>query len=174
MIRSGFASIADRSNSCGGRAADLQEVHEPFEPGVLAPGADGHLRLAALPAHRRLGRLVGLHVLVGHELVEHVLHPRILGAEGLLEPFAERLEVEEVQVEQAIEGRVIAEFLDQGGRQRRLEGLAVGETHLGARGERIERFRGRDTDLGAPQVADELEDPLVQSATPPGPCRASP
>jgi hypothetical protein len=69
---------------------------------------------------------------------------------------------------------VIAELLDQGGRERRLERLAVGETYFGARGERIERFRRRDPDLGAAEVADELEDPLVQGATPPGPCRASP
>jgi hypothetical protein len=57
---------------------------------------------------------------------------------------------------------VIAELLDQRRREGRLEGLAVGETDGGAGGERVERLRGRDADLGPAQVADELEDSLVQ------------
>src|SRR6267143_1485389 len=141
--------------------ADLQEVHEPLEAGVLPAGADGHLHLASLAPHEQLGQLVEIQVLVGHQLVEHVLDPRILRAERLLETFAERLEIEEVEVEEAIERRLIAELLDQGRGERRLERLAVGQADLGARGERVERLRGRDADLGPPEIADELEDALV-------------
>jgi hypothetical protein len=85
-----------------------------------------------------------------------------LRTERFLESLAERLEVEEVEVEEAIEGRQVARFLDERGGQRGLERLAVGETDLRAGRERVERLRGRDADLGAPEVADELEDSLVQ------------
>jgi hypothetical protein len=65
-----------------------------------------------------------------------------LRAERLLEAFPERLEVEKVEVEEAIEGRLVAKLLDQRRGERRLERLAVGEADLGARGEGIERLRG--------------------------------
>jgi hypothetical protein len=57
---------------------------------------------------------------------------------------------------------VITEFLDQRRREGRLEGLAVGEADGGAGSERVERLRGRDADLGPAEIADELEDALVQ------------
>ena len=142
--------------------ADLQEVHEPLEPGVLAARADGHLHLAAFAAHEQLGELVELQPLLVQELIEHVLHPRVLGAERLLEALAERLQIQEVQVEEPVEGRVVPVLLDQRRGERRLERLAVGEADLRARGQRVERLRGRDADLGAAEVADELEDSLVQ------------
>jgi len=141
--------------------ADLEEVHEPLEAGVLAAGADGHLHLASLAPHEQLGELVELHVLVRHQVVEEILNARIFRAERLLEAFAQRLEVEEVEVEEAIEGRLIAELLDQGRGERGLERLPVAQADLGARGERVERLRGRDADLGPAQVADEFEDSLV-------------
>ena len=159
--------------------ADLQEVHQPLEAGALAALADGHLHLAALPAHEQLGQLVEVQVLLIHHLVELVLHAGILGAERLLEPFAQRLEVEEVQVEDPVERLLVAGFLDQRGGQRGLEGLAVGQPHLGAGAQRVERLRGRDADLGPPQIADELEDSLFHRALlgsrrRPGPCRGRP
>jgi len=49
-----------------------------------------------------------------------------LRAERLLEPFAERLEVEEVKVKEPVEGRLIAELLDQCRGERGLERLPVG------------------------------------------------
>src|SRR5215471_4754467 len=74
--------------------ADLQEVHQALEPGVLALAADGHL-----------------HVLLGHELLEELLDTRILGPQRLLEPCPERLQVEEVQVEEPVEGGQVARLL---------------------------------------------------------------
>jgi hypothetical protein len=135
---------------------------------------DGHLHLAPLPTHEQLGQIVEVQVLVGHQVVEHVLDARVLRTERLLEPFAERLQIEEVEIEQAIERGVIAVFLDQGRGERGLERLAIGQSHFRAGGQRVERLRRRDADLGAAQIADELEDSLVQVASPPGPCRASP
>jgi hypothetical protein len=63
-------------------------------------------------------------------------------AERLLESFPEGFEVEKVEIEETIEGRVVAELLDQRRGERRLEGLPVGEADLGARGEGVERLRG--------------------------------
>src|SRR5712691_10211517 len=83
------------------------------------------------------------------------------GSERLLEPLAQGLEVQEKEVEEPVERRLVPELLDQRRRQRGLERLAVGQPDLGARGERVERLRGRDADLRATEVADELEDPLV-------------
>ena len=157
--------------------ADLQEVHQPLEAGVLGAPADGHLHLAPLPAHEQLGQLVEVEVLLVGQPVELVLHLGVLGAERLLEPLAERLEVEEVEVEDPVERLLVAGLLDQRGGQRGLEGLAVGQADLGARAQGVERLGGRDADLGPPEVADELEDPFFhrpRPGCPRGPCRGRP
>ena len=140
--------------------AHLQEVHEPLEAGSLGAAANGHLHLAALAAHEELGQLVQVHVLLVQHLVELVLHLGILGAERLLQPFAERFEVEEVEVEDAVERGLVARFLHERRRERGLERLTVFETELGGGRERVKGFGRRDPKLGAPQVADELEDPF--------------
>jgi len=80
--------------------AHLEEVHEALEPRVLARGADGHLQLAAAAAHEELGQVVELHPLLGQHPVEQILDARVLGAERLLEPLAQGLEVQEVEVEE--------------------------------------------------------------------------
>src|SRR5438445_1126369 len=141
--------------------ADLEEVHQPLEAGVLAARADGHLHFAPLAAHQQLGEIVQLEAFLVDETIQQLLHARVLGAEGFLDPLAEGLEVEEIEVEDAVEGRQVARFLDEGGGQRGLERLAVGQADLRAGRERVERLRGRDAQLGPAQVADELEDSLV-------------
>ena len=103
-----------------GEVADLEEVHQPLEAGALALLADGHLHVAPLAAQEELGQLVHLHARLGHEPVEHLLHLRVLRTERLLEPFAEGLQVEEVEVEDAVEGGEVARLLDQGGGERAL------------------------------------------------------
>src|SRR5205823_8720551 len=141
--------------------ADLEEVHQPLETGVLAARADGHLHLAPLAAHQKLGQIVELETFFIRQAIQQILDASILWPERFGKPLAERLEVEEVEVEEAIEGRQVARFLDERGGQRGLERLAVGETDLRAGRERVERLRGRDAQLGPAQVADELEDSLV-------------
>ena len=68
--------------------ADLEEVHQPLQAHVASARADSHLHLGAFAAHEQLGQLVQLHPLFLDEPVEQALHPRILGAERFLEPFA--------------------------------------------------------------------------------------
>ncbi len=137
--------------------AGLEKVHEALEPGRLAALADRHLHVAALAAEHQLGQLVHLEALFGREPVEHLLDARVLRAEGLLEAAAEGLEVEEVQVEDPVEGRVVARLLDERGGERGLERLAALEPDLRRGGERVERLAGRDAQLGPPKIADELE-----------------
>ena len=141
--------------------AGLQEVHEPLEPGALAALADGHLHARPLAAEHELGHLVHLEPVLGGEPVQQLLDARVLGAERLLEPGAQGLQVEEVEVEQPVEGREVARFLHERAGQRRLEGLAVLEADLARGGEGVDGLAGRDAHLGPSQVADELEDPLV-------------
>ena len=157
--------------------SDLEEVHQPLEAGVLAARADGHLHLAALPAQEQLGHLVEIEVLLVRELIQHLLHLRVLGTERLLEPFAERFEVEEVEVEDAVERGAVARLLDQRRCQRGLERFPVFETELRGGRERVQRLGRRDADLRPAEVADELEDPLVHvkpAAGPRAPCRVRP
>src|ERR1700730_13845587 len=144
-----------------GEVADLEEVHQPLEAGALALLADGHLHVAPLPAQEELGQLVHLHARLGGEPVEHLLDLRVLRTERLLEPLAEGLQVQEVEVEDAVEGDEVAGLLDQGGGERALEGLAILETDLGRGGERVEGLARRDPHLRAAEIADELENALV-------------
>jgi len=143
--------------------ADLQEVHEALQPDGAPAGADGHLHLRPLPAQQQLRELVELQALVGDELVEEILKMGVLGPQRLPETFAQRLEIEEVQVEEPVEGRAVAPFLDERGGQGGPERLAIPEPDFGGGGQRVDRLRGRDTDLGPAEVADELEDPLVHA-----------
>ena len=80
--------------------------------------------VAALAAEHQLGHLVHLEALVGHQPVQQLLDARVLGAERLLEPGAESLEIEEVEIEEPVEGRRVARFLDQRAAERRLEGAS--------------------------------------------------
>src|SRR3984893_3184777 len=59
--------------------ADLEEVHEPLEPRALALAADGHLHVRAFAAQHELRQLAQIHVLLCHELVEHLLDARVRG-----------------------------------------------------------------------------------------------
>ena len=127
----------------------------------LAFLADGHLHVAPLAAHEQLGELVHLHVRLGGQTVQHLLDLGILRAERLLEPLAQGLQVEEVEIEDPVEGREVARLLHQRGGERALERLAVLESDLGRGGQGVQRLAGRDAQLGPPQVADELENALV-------------
>src|SRR5262249_36287211 len=139
----------------------LEEVHEALEPGGLPALANRHLHVRALPAQHQLGHLVHLEPLVGGETVEHLLDARVFGAERLFEPGAEGLQIEEVEIEQPIEGRKVSRLLHERARERRFEGLTVFEANLTRGGERIDRLARRDAHLGAPKVANELENSLV-------------
>src|SRR5262249_5490442 len=108
--------------------SDLQEVHQSLESDLATAGADGHLHLGATAAQEQLAQVVEIESVLGHQLVDEILHARILGPEGLAQSLAEGLEVEEVQVEDAVERLAVASFLDQGGGQGGLEGLAILET----------------------------------------------
>src|SRR2546422_2220039 len=141
---------------------DLQEVHQSLEPDLAAPGADGHLHLGAAAAQEQLTQVVEVESVLGDQPVDQLLHARVLGPERLAQSFTEGLEIEEVEIEDAVEGLEVAPLLDQRGGQRGLERLAILETDLGGRRQRVQRLRRRDAELGAPEIADELQDALVQ------------
>src|SRR5215472_9305417 len=96
-----------------GKIADLQEVHQALEAGILALAADGHFHVRPFAVEHELGQLIQLHVLLGHELVEELLDARILRSQRLLEPCPQRFQVEEIQVEEPVEGGEVTRLLDQ-------------------------------------------------------------
>src|SRR5581483_9275484 len=144
-----------------GEVAHLQEVHQPLEAGALALLPDGHLHVAPLAAHEQLGELVHLHARLGGQAVQHLLDLGIFRTQRLLEALAEGLQVQEVEVEDPVEGDEVTRLLDEGGGERALERLAVLEADLGGGGQGVERLAGGEAEIGPPQVADELEDALV-------------
>ena len=77
------------------------------------------------PAHQQLGQLVQLHARPRTSAVEHLLDRGSSGPSAFLSPSPERLEVEEVEVEDPVEGREVARLLDERGGERGLERLAV-------------------------------------------------
>src|SRR5712691_1595509 len=141
--------------------SDLEEVHEALEPDLAAAGADGHLHLGAAAAQEQLAQIVEVESLLGREAIDELLHARILGPQGLAQSLAEGLEIEEVEVEDAVKGLAVTRLLDERGGQRGLERIPIVEADLGGGGQRIERLRRRDAELGAPEITDELEDSLI-------------
>src|SRR5262249_31969414 len=129
---------------------------EALEPGGLPALANRHLHVRALPAQHQLGHLVHLEPLVGGETVEHLLDARVFRPERLFEPGAEGLQIEEVQIEQPIEGRKVSRLLHERARERRLEGLTVFEANLTRGGERIDGLAGGDALLGARRLPIDL------------------
>src|SRR5262249_1961792 len=143
--------------------ADLEEVHQALEPDLAAAGADGHLHLGAATTQEQLAQVVELESLFARQAIDHLLDARVLGAQRLAQALAQRLRLEEIEVEDAVEGVAITRLLDERRGQRGLERLPIVEPDLGGGGQRVERLRRRDTDLGPPEIADELQDPLVQN-----------
>src|SRR6184192_2283902 len=101
MIFSRSASIADQS-----KRSEIRREKKPTwrkymrrSSPAFWPEARGHLHLATAAAHEELRQVVELHALLGQHPVEEVLDARVLRAERLLEPRAQGLEVEEVEVE---------------------------------------------------------------------------
>src|SRR5262249_32892592 len=101
------------------------------------------------------------HVFLCHELVEQLLDARVLGTERLLEPGAEGFQVEEVEIEDAVEGRQIARLFHERGRERGLERVPVLEADFRGRRQRVHGLAGRNAQLRAPEIAYELQYPLV-------------
>src|SRR3970282_15026 len=99
---------------------DLEEVQQPLEADVLAALTDGHLHLGPAAPEDELHQRIDLNSLLGHEPLQQVLDSRVRRAQGLLQPLAQRLKVEEVKIEEAIERREVAELLDERGGQGRL------------------------------------------------------
>src|SRR5262245_48763494 len=142
--------------------ADLQAVHQALEADLAAARANGHLHLGAATAEEQLAQVVELERILGDQPVDEVLHARVLRPQGLAQSLAEGLKVEEIQIEDAIERVAVAAFLDERRGQRGLERLAIVETDLGRSREGVQRLRWGDADLGASEIADELQDTLVQ------------
>ncbi len=155
--------------------ADLEEVEEALQPDRPAALADGHLQLGGVGHQEQLGQRIRVRDAFGQEPLEQRPRPRVLAAEGPGGLGAEGLQVEEVEVEEPVEGREVARLLDEGAGEGRLEDVALGQPDLGRRLQGVQRLGRGDADFGAPEVADELENPLVHLAggesqpLPPGP-----
>ena len=111
--------------------ADLQEVHQPLEPHV-APPERMAISISAPSPRIRSSVSSSSSSPSSPQLVEQALHPRVLGAERLPEALPEGLQVQEVEVEDAVEGSTVTRLLDEGRGQGRLERLAILEPDLGA------------------------------------------
>ncbi|HSF02942.1 MAG TPA: hypothetical protein VLA62_08025, partial [Solirubrobacterales bacterium] len=143
---------------------DLEEVEEPVQADAAAALADRELKLGGVALEQELGQRVDVERRLGEQPIEGGPGPGVLAPERPGRLVAQRRQVEEVEVEETLEGGEVARLLDQGRGQRGPEDVAVREVYLGSGLERVQRLGRRDTELRAPQVADELQDPRVQRA----------
>src|SRR5262249_39993556 len=96
--------------------ADLEEVKKPLEPESLPALTDRQLEGGGVRKEQHLGERIDVELvpLLLEETLEQVPRPRILAAEGFRRLRAQALQVEEVEIEDPLEGREITRLLDQG------------------------------------------------------------
>ena len=116
-----------------GEVADLEEVEEALESHPATPLPDRELERRGVGQEEHLRQRVDVQIVpLLQEALEQRPRPRILAPEGLGRLGPEALQVEEVEVEDPLEGREVTRLLDQGRGQRVPEVVQVPEADLWA------------------------------------------